>query len=379
VDTEGGYIKLFRSLKKRGILQDGPLWQVLGWAFLEAPRQRINTTYRTVPLTLNPGEIPFTQSELARELRLTSKQVRGAIDRGIRMGTWTILRAQERVRLGHSSVTPKGIPFSVLRLENFGGYQGWSGTKGIGEGATRAGLGHGSVAENPANPDPAEESGPLQEGRKEKEEKEKSPADFPPEAIEVCNLLVKRMRERDPKSKGPTTDKTKVAWLTEAERLHRIDGRPWREIREILEWTQSHHFWKSNIRSIPKLRQQYERLREQWLEDGNKEIRVKAKKADEEQAARAQRRLAEYRSQPRRETDETGRVPMPESAKAALEKLGILSMIGGGPSAEGDRDGEQRDPDRAPGAGPEDERDPERDAESHIHPGNVPPEEGSGR
>jgi hypothetical protein len=72
----------------------------------------------------------------------------------------------------------------------------------------------------------------------------------------ICNFLAEwRVKLGCPR---PTiTEK----WRTEARLMIDKDGRSLDEIKDIIRWSQRHHFWKANIQSIPKLREQYDTLR----------------------------------------------------------------------------------------------------------------------
>ncbi len=56
-------------------------------------------------------------------------------------------------------------------------------------------------------------------------------------------------------------------WVTEMDRMHRIDGRTWEEIRGAIEWSQSHEFWASVILSPKKLRAKFDQMRLQAARD----------------------------------------------------------------------------------------------------------------
>lgn len=59
-------------------------------------------------------------------------------------------------------------------------------------------------------------------------------------------------------SKRPTIT---AAWLQAADRMKRLDGREHGAILKAIEWCQADEFWRANILSMPKLREQYDRLR----------------------------------------------------------------------------------------------------------------------
>lgn len=82
--------------------------------------------------------------------------------------------------------------------------------------------------------------------------------DEPPrEDVErVCTYLAEWIVRNG--SRRPTITKK---WRTEARLLIDRDGRPLDEIRETIAWSQRDPFWRSNILSLPKLRQRYDQLR----------------------------------------------------------------------------------------------------------------------
>ena len=73
---------------------------------------------------------------------------------------------------------------------------------------------------------------------------------------QACNLLADLIEANG--SRRPTvTDK----WLSDMERLHRLDERSWEQITKAIEWCQADDFWRGNIMSPAKLRKQYDQLR----------------------------------------------------------------------------------------------------------------------
>jgi hypothetical protein len=76
------------------------------------------------------------------------------------------------------------------------------------------------------------------------------------EIIHACNLLADLI-ESNGSRRPQITDK----WLSDMERLHRIDERSWEQITKAIEWCQADDFWRGNILSPAKLRKQYDQLR----------------------------------------------------------------------------------------------------------------------
>ncbi|MBQ6396204.1 hypothetical protein IJH89_01300 [Candidatus Saccharibacteria bacterium] len=54
-----------------------------------------------------------------------------------------------------------------------------------------------------------------------------------------------------------------IDWTIEIDRIHRLDSKSWEEIDRIIVWSQRDRFWRKNILSGGKLRQQFERLEDQ--------------------------------------------------------------------------------------------------------------------
>lgn len=85
---------------------------------------------------------------------------------------------------------------------------------------------------------------------------ELNPRTYGSEIYSACNLLADLIQANG--SKRPAvSDK----WLTDMERLHKIDERSWEQITKAIEWCQDDDFWRSNIMSPGKLRKQYDQLR----------------------------------------------------------------------------------------------------------------------
>jgi len=73
---------------------------------------------------------------------------------------------------------------------------------------------------------------------------------------QACNLLADLIQANG--SRRPTVNDK---WLSDMERLHRIDERSWEQITKAIEWCQADDFWRGNIMSPGKLRKQYDQLR----------------------------------------------------------------------------------------------------------------------
>jgi DNA-binding transcriptional ArsR family regulator len=88
--------------------------------------------------------------------------------------------------------------------------------------------------------------------------KPRKPKPEPPreDVDRICKYLVEWIVKNG--SKRPNITDT---WRTEARLLIDKDGRPLAEIRDVIAWSQRDNFWKSNILSMPKLREKYDQMR----------------------------------------------------------------------------------------------------------------------
>jgi hypothetical protein len=80
--------------------------------------------------------------------------------------------------------------------------------------------------------------------------------------LKLCYLLADLMRENDPEAKVAPAS---IGWMDAAEKLMRIDRRPFEECMAVLEWSQRNAFWEGKIHGMPKFREKYPTLRAQWV------------------------------------------------------------------------------------------------------------------
>lgn len=75
-------------------------------------------------------------------------------------------------------------------------------------------------------------------------------------AERLCNLLALLVEENGSK-KPRVTD----AWVTDMDRLIRLDGRTPEQVENAIRWSQRDTFWQANIMSPKKLRAKYDQIR----------------------------------------------------------------------------------------------------------------------
>ena len=90
------------------------------------------------------------------------------------------------------------------------------------------------------------------------------------EAVGIATEFASLVAGRLPKSKAArNAEATIKAWADPIDKLHRIDGHGWDEIRKVLQWSQNDSFWSGNILSGAKLRKQFDVLTAQMNRPGS--------------------------------------------------------------------------------------------------------------
>jgi hypothetical protein len=97
----------------------------------------------------------------------------------------------------------------------------------------------------------------------EEPERKRSARDHHPESQRLCQLLMDSLVRRGGRDK-PITD----AWLTEMDRIIRIDGREPDRVEGFIRWLDAGEhpvakWWQPNIRSPHKIREQWDQVTEQ--------------------------------------------------------------------------------------------------------------------
>jgi len=112
------------------------------------------------------------------------------------------------------------------------------------------------TASPPPNDQPA--SKPKGNRKPKSATKPKPPTEPRADVEALCTRLFEMMTARGCRT-TPVTD----AWRTEARLLLDKDGVHFQFAMDVLEWSQKHHFWKTNILSMPKFRKQWNTLYQQ--------------------------------------------------------------------------------------------------------------------
>lgn len=100
------------------------------------------------------------------------------------------------------------------------------------------------------------DEGSERDSSNEKEQTPSSVANDRPEIESLCSLLADEIEGNG--AKRPVITKR---WRDACRLMIDRDGRTPEQIEKAIRWSQGHEFWRSNILSMPKLREKYETLR----------------------------------------------------------------------------------------------------------------------
>lgn len=81
---------------------------------------------------------------------------------------------------------------------------------------------------------------------------------IPTEAYQLAERLHKWILRNKPDRK--IQENWKERWAEDIDKMHRIDGRNWRQIAGAIDWSQRDDFWHQNILSGANLRKHYDRI-----------------------------------------------------------------------------------------------------------------------
>lgn len=107
----------------------------------------------------------------------------------------------------------------------------------------------------PLNKDNCSTSNDVQRSPNENDSQQDGVKSFSMDVQQLCSLLADWIIRNGARPPNITN-----RWLTDMDRLMRIDGASRQEIETIIDWCQQDSFWHQNILSPGKLRKQWDRL-----------------------------------------------------------------------------------------------------------------------
>lgn len=98
--------------------------------------------------------------------------------------------------------------------------------------------------------------------------------EFHPEADRLANILADLIE-----ANGSKRPRVTDAWRDAIDKLIRIDKRAPSDIERAIRWSQAHHFWRSNILSAAKLREKYDTMRLQAIDQAKAQAKPQERTA----------------------------------------------------------------------------------------------------
>ena len=114
-----------------------------------------------------------------------------------------------------------------------------------------------------------------------------------PDAEALSHYLADRIRTNG--NKVRTVGKR---WHDAMDRLIRLDGYTPEQIRQVIDWSQGNEFWAPNILSAPKLREKFDTLKGQMLNDRNRTQRISAADRKLQEGMERHQQLANFTPAP---------------------------------------------------------------------------------
>lgn len=152
---------------------------------------------------------------------------------------------------------------TVYRLVIPGPGQGTTKLPSPEKGATTTAAGGNSTAAGGNSPRPLQSLSSVQDNSPIRSSPLKE-SQIPPEARRSAMRLAEKISQNGSKQPNITQ-----SWLTDLDRMARIDGRTWQEIDGAIDWCQQDPFWMANIQSPKKLRKHFDQMRLQARRSGS--------------------------------------------------------------------------------------------------------------
>ena len=247
----GGYVLTARSLYESDVSGCAPVVREV-WSYLYTQANFKDVKYRGH--SLKRGQLFRTYKEIRealswnvgfRRMMYTEDEMKKA------------MKKLRDLRMIDTMKAPGGVLITILNYDHFQNPENYEGTKV----APRRHQGGAIYNKNEEN------------GKKGKKKKEPSPDAIAQEAQNLTIFLAQSILKRDPKnsqlSNGKMND-TMIRWGSDIEKVHRIDGRDWEQIEEVMRWCQEDVFWQTNILSGSKFRKQFDVLLQRMNEQPRK-------------------------------------------------------------------------------------------------------------
>lgn len=240
-----GYIKLYRKIRQSPIFNDMQLYRLWTICLTEASHKERDQIIGKQTVHLKEGEF------VTGRFDITEMYNSGLKPKDKVKGEKTVFRWLETLEKGGYLTIKKTNKFSIVSIDNWGLYQENNGY----EVEKEPDNDHQMTIKRPSNDHQMTTNKNVENVENDKNEKD-IPQKFEDEDFILAELLYKKMLENNPKKKKPKLEK----WAEDFNKMRRLDNFTPKEIQDLILFSQKHHFWKTNILSASKLRQQQETL-----------------------------------------------------------------------------------------------------------------------
>jgi biotin operon repressor len=177
------------------------------------------------------GQHITSSEKLADELKLTRQQIRTALNK---------LKSTNEITIKSTS------KFTLVTVENYSLYQ------------SQDDVVTNKVTDKSTNEQPTDNQQITTNKNDKNDNKEKNIKTFLSDSNEyrLSELLFNLMRTNNPTCKEPNLQ----AWCKDVDLMIRVDKRTPDQIESMINFCQRDKFWKKNILSVSKLRNQFDRL-----------------------------------------------------------------------------------------------------------------------
>jgi len=221
-----GWIRVHRKILDNPVVcKDADHFAIWNYLLLTATHKKYETYWKGHKITLKPGQLITGRSKIADRLNVHESKVQRVLKR---------FESEQQIEQQKSNQN------RLISIVNWHEYQ-----------VTE------QQNEQPVNNERTTSEQPVNTYKNVKNErmKEKNNSDKSGKDLSAArNLLNDVYQYFDVEVIKGLTEKQKNDWIDQIEKLHRIDGYEYEDIRDVIIWARTNEFWEKNFLSIPSLR-----------------------------------------------------------------------------------------------------------------------------
>lgn len=295
---EIGYIKLYRKITNSFVWTNPNMLKLWMLCLMKASHKENKFLFNGKEVVVSSGEFVTGRDAIAKEFNEGVPRDQQIVGRTL----WRWIKKFETEQMLSIKSTTK---YSVITVKNWNDYQ----------------VNDQQVSIN--RPSTVHQ---LSTNKNEKNDKNEKNKDIPPKSqkriyetdsihYQLASELFEKIKTNNPEARQPNLQ----TWSDDIRKMIEIDGRKPEQVSNMINWCQSHDFWSGVILSAKKIRDKYDQMRTQALNDS----KPTNKKSYNNSSIRKET-LPEWAGKP-----ETKERPMSEEEQAALkERLKQIQNFG---------------------------------------------------